>query len=546
MNYNFFSPHCFERWDYRSPENPGIGGSETAVVELSRRLAIRGHAVNVYAPIQDDCPRMDQGGARWFPVEEADFSQRGFWPIFRSPWVLDDFPLDHPYQKLWLVCQDVGYMPDQPTGLTHERATKLDLLMALCNEHGSFLHKHWPECNGRFALSSNGIKTDKIIELAATSQIERDPFKVIYTSSPDRGLLTLLEIIKRAREFEPRLTLAACYGWDNMEKLQTVKNARLRKECDTLMDELGFKYLGRLGQTDLWRQYLSAGIWCYPTHFTETSCICCMEAQALGAIPITNPLWALVDNVRHGTFIQGDPQKDPFVRARYVGELIDLARNHEKQEKIRPGMMQYARERFDWERVVDQYEAFAQQGWGGQYDFQIRNGNGRVLNLGCNNDVGRQHRRGAINVDCRGTDPRGHKNAADLIADVRKPLPFPSKSFDTVILGDILEHMVDDDIHRALTNAKPLLADGGHIIVTIPEDPRGKPADSVEDEYTDGVYSYHWRCTTRSMAEEWFKKAGLRVTKHESYTVDCDPSGFIIPGHAFLLDVENGEPACSQ
>ncbi len=544
MNYNFYSPHCFEKWDFRSPDNPGIGGSETAVVELARRLATRGHEVNVYAPIHDDCPPVDEGGARWFPVEEADFTRRGFWPIFRYPTAIDNFPADHPYQKLWLVCQDVGYMPDLACGLTHERAAKLDLLIGLCVDHCLFLQKHWPECKERIGISANGIKTDAIIKMAETSEIQRDPFKVIYTSSPDRGLLTLLEIIKRAREFEPRLTLAACYGWDNAEKLNTVKLRRLRGECDALMAELGFNYLGRLGQRELWKQYLSAGIWCYPTHFTETSCISCMEAQALGAIPLTNPLWALADNVRHGTFIQGDPRKDAFIRARYVGELIDLARSQDKQESIRPGMMEYARTRFDWERVVDQYEGFAQSGWGGQYDFQIRHGNGRVLNVGCNNDAGRQARRGSLNVDVRPVDPRGHQNAAHLIADCRDQLPFPEKSFDTVIFGDILEHMVDDDIHRALTNVTPLLADGGHVVVTIPEDPRGKPADSVEDEYADGVYSYHWRKTTKPMAEGWFSRAGLAVVKHENYTVDCDASGFIIPGHAFLLEKE--DTPCSR
>ncbi len=326
--------------------------------------------------------------------------------------------------------------------------------------------------------------------------------------------------------------------------MNEVRGARIRKECDTLMAEMGFSYLGRLGQSELWRQYLAAGIWCYPTHFTETSCISCMEAQALGAIPITNPLWALADNVRHGTFIQGDPQKDIFVWARYVGELISLARDQDRQESLRPGMMEYAQKRFDWRLIADQYECLSDAGWGGQYNFQIRHGNGRVLNVGANKDGGRFARRGAVNVDINPVDPRGYDNVAHLIADCRDPLPLPEKSFDTVILGDILEHMVDEDFHTALVNARPMVADDGHIIVTIPEDNRGKPADSAADLYTNGVYSYHWRVTTKHMAEEWFRKAGLKVVKYQAYTVDWDSSGVIIPGHAFLLAVENGEATC--
>src|SRR5208282_3468297 len=127
MDYHFYSPLHYEKWDFRSPDDPGIGGSETAITELAWRLASRGHAVRVYAPIRDDCPPVDKGGAQWLPLDAADFTARGFWVLSRCPADIDKFEADHPFQKLWLVCQDACYPARSPWGLSHERAAKLDI-----------------------------------------------------------------------------------------------------------------------------------------------------------------------------------------------------------------------------------------------------------------------------------------------------------------------------------------------------------------------------------------------------------------------------------
>jgi hypothetical protein len=84
-----------------------------------------------------------------------------------------------------------------------------------------------------------------------------------------------------------------------------------------------------------------------------------MDAQALGAIPITIPYWAVGENVQHGVFIQGDASTDPLTRARFAFEVAKLACDPEKQESIRHPMMHWARRHFDWERFVDQWEGWA-------------------------------------------------------------------------------------------------------------------------------------------------------------------------------------------
>ncbi len=416
MRFHFYSPVFIEEWDFRSPDTIGIGGSETCLVELSRRLARRGHEVTVYAPIRDDCPEYDEA-VRWLPLDAADFTAPGIWVLSRCPGAIDHFETAHPDQWLWLLCQDVFYPTGVlvtgehlPNGLTDERAAKLDVCLPLCTAHEKYLLQCTPELKGKTIISSNGLRVDLIEEIEhdelrrmpqgqrepngvpldafqtdtdavrgllppkpesvhrtqaiCSRAVSRDPYKLVYTSSPDRGLATLLRIFKRARELEPRLTLTAAYGWDNIEKMM-VKDPdnkywpRIRKEIEGLMDQPGVTWRGRLPQPEEYREVLSAGIWCYPTTFSETSCCACMIAQGCGAVPITNPLWALADNVRHGIFIEGDPGNDPLCRAQYVGEIMRLTRNTEPQEAIRRESMPYARKRFDWSRVVDQYEELA-------------------------------------------------------------------------------------------------------------------------------------------------------------------------------------------
>src|SRR6516164_8278969 len=51
------------------------------------------------------------------------------------------------------------------------------------------------------------------------------------------------------------------------------------------------------------------------------------------------------------------------------------------------------------------------------------------------------------------------------VADATE-LPFPDESFDTVILGEIIEHLVHP--HRVLEQAKRVLRNNGQLIVTVP------------------------------------------------------------------------------
>jgi glycosyltransferase involved in cell wall biosynthesis len=356
MRFFSVSPISFENWDYRNPDDPGIGGSETAVVQTAWRLARRGHEVTVYAPIREDT-KPEWRGTTWKSLEDPAFYEPGIWLVSRSPQTLDYFATRHEKQKILLWAQDADY-PD----LTDERWNKLDYFVALCPTHFRISQQRWPKWKDKIVQTYNGIRVD-LIDAVELERIERDPKKIVFASSPDRGLLEALKIFRRIREYVSGAQLVAAYGLDNINKIVNDPSASpywkmVRDELVREMDQPGVMWAGRLGQPDLMRLKLSCGMSIHPTMFTETGGISFLEEMACGAIPIITPVWAAGDYCNYGVWLYGNPQ-DPITQARFAGETWRLMANPSLQAGIRKEMMPWARATFDWEGVIDKLEIWA-------------------------------------------------------------------------------------------------------------------------------------------------------------------------------------------
>lgn len=519
---HLYSPIHFETWDWTAADR-GIGGSETHHIELAWRLARRGYQVVSYCPLPPDSAH-EHDGVRWLPLAEADFTQPGVWVIYRSPETLEKFAEEHPHQQVWFVAQDEWYPSWQ------ERHSRIvDKFIALCATQGRACARRQPLLAERLVSCGNGLRVDLLRKIEREG-IVRIPTKLIYASSPDRGLKGLLTIFTRAREFVPALELHVCYGFDNIDKLIALNPKfsfyrRVKADIERLLGQPGVTWHGRVSQADLYRHWLSAGLWCYPTNFTETSCITCMEAQAMGAIPITHPLWALAENVHHGVFIEGDAYGDPLVRARYAAWIVRLASDPALQDQIRRDMMDWARVQFNWERIVDMWDLWLQgieplSMRHSQFTFQHKYAHGDILNLGCDVDPSDFKSRGAINVDIVRESPiLRQPTKADVFADARALPASLYGSFDTVILGDILEHMDDADMLRTLQQSKRCVRNGGVIIITCPDDARPVAAQhtngTTTEDYVPGVSCYHRRPISRAHLEGLIRQAGMAVRQYQ-------------------------------
>jgi len=89
-----------------------------------------------------------------------------------------------------------------------------------------------------------------------------------------------------------------------------------------------------------------------------------MEAQALGAIPVSTDTWAVGQNVFYGALTQGVPLNDPTAAAEQVRRVVDFMRNPEKQDEIRKEMTRFARALFDWTNIGNQWLGWINEDFG--------------------------------------------------------------------------------------------------------------------------------------------------------------------------------------
>lgn len=310
----FFGGPAPETWVPNQIRAVGLGGSETALVQVASRLAMRGFEVKVYAEVPE--PSLMAGvlflPLSWFdPTEEADAII-----VSRTPPVFDE-PLRAPVRALW--CHDMAYVT-----MTPERAERMTHVAVLSDWQAREWKRVYPYLDaGKLTVLRNGVGElagDEIGEIPATVPgfYDRDPV-VVYSSAPDRGLRLLLELWPRIRELVPEARLEVLYGWETfdvyarqMPELADFKAELLAKVAELGGEDAGIVFRGRVGQDELAATFQRARVLGYPAVFRETSCITAMEARANGLPVVTSRLAALAETVgSHGIMLDldGDPDE---------------------------------------------------------------------------------------------------------------------------------------------------------------------------------------------------------------------------------------------
>ena len=179
---------------------------------------------------------------------------------------------------------------------------------------------------------------------------------LIYASSYDRGLEHLLKIWPEVKQEVPEAQLHIFYGWDLFIKFYHDNPSSMiwKNKMDEMMKAKGITEHGRISQSELVAWYQQCGIWAYPTHFGEISCINAMKAQVYGSIPVVINYAALQTTVQHGIKIDGDIY-DKETLEKYKQELISLLKDDKRQEEIRKPMMEWAKKQFSWENVAKEW-----------------------------------------------------------------------------------------------------------------------------------------------------------------------------------------------
>ncbi len=296
----------WEKWSPKSLEVGGIGGSETCAVHVAKEFAKRGYESIVYGDPGADVGMHD--GVMYLPHEQ--FQHGRPMDILVSSRRPDLF--QHPVNARKKVCwvHDIFVHHDPAANIFSD---SIDKFFVLSPWHRDFFCNHHRISVSKTYLTRNGVDLSRF-----NAPVQKVRGRMIYSSSPDRGLDVLLDCMPMIRARVPEAHLKVFYGFANWKlAIQTRNNPHelaWMQQIEKRLHQPGVEYVGRINQNQLANEFMQAELWAYPTAFTETSCITAMEAMASGTPIITSNLAALATTVGldGGILLDGDNKSEAY------------------------------------------------------------------------------------------------------------------------------------------------------------------------------------------------------------------------------------------
>lgn len=126
--------------------------------------------------------------------------------------------------------------------------------------------------------------------------------KMIFSSSPDRGLSNILYLLPFIKEKVPEVTLDIYYGFDLWQSIAKSRNDTdsLRKidEIMKTIDSLPYvKYHGKISEPELAKEQIRSYCWVYFDTFCESYCLTAKQFQLSATPSVTSSIGALETTV---------------------------------------------------------------------------------------------------------------------------------------------------------------------------------------------------------------------------------------------------------
>jgi len=272
----FFCGNTPHMW---GPESlaKGIGGSEEAMIWLGRELAALGREVTVYNNCVEEV--VDRG-VTYKPICQFNVSD-----TFQT---LIGWRCNVSYSNI-KACTHVMWIHDIPQHamLTPDKTMLLDKIVVLSQYHKGLLPEHLQDSN-KIVVSTNGLVPEDFIGLES---IKKQPKRIIYASSYDRGLELLVTKWADVQKVHPEAELHIYYGWNTYDTYvaKGLMSNEFKERMLPLLRQPGIYEHGRIGHKELLHEYAKSSVFAYPSNYTgEINCIALTKAIATGCNIVTN------------------------------------------------------------------------------------------------------------------------------------------------------------------------------------------------------------------------------------------------------------------
>lgn len=295
MRLAFLVNHVFDGWE---PDDIRLGGTEESIVRWSEQLVRWGHEVTIHRNSRNlEKPARIYKGVHYWPraiAPDADVVVS-----VKSP----DQPGD------WIFTNDTDASNQDLSGYKGVIWPS------------QWAAEHIKVNNPNVKIIPHGYDPTHIYPQAKV------PKTVLYASSPDRGLDTLLKVWPEVVTHHPDAQLLVTYGAEPRDVPNTM-------------------FLGDVDEDTMNSLYDTSDIWCHPANGGELFGISGVKAQAAGCVPIYFPTMALRETVKSG--VRSSPDS-------LAGDLIRTLGNESLKAAIREELLTYTFP--TWESTAKEIEA---------------------------------------------------------------------------------------------------------------------------------------------------------------------------------------------
>jgi glycosyltransferase involved in cell wall biosynthesis len=314
---------CGDEWD---PRRQDLGGSEQAVVELSKEWTLKGRRVAVYGFFPFVEKTID--GVQYVHSAALHLHQTfdvlilwriyGAWPVLNSDKKV----------SANVILLDLHDPIEAGNRSFHETLTRFRgrypeaRYMFKSKTHERGYSRLLSDAAVRSVIP-NGVRN---VFREADSKTPRIPFRFCYCSAYERGLVSILtnvwpHIVKE----EPIAELHVYYGCRDEDVMRSVREAT--EATSNVMHH------GRRGVREIVHEKRLSTFHLYPTNVpAETDCISLKESCAIGCIPVA--VCRGLFSERDAFFVDGDPDTAEGGMA-IARQILDLARDASEIEKVR-------------------------------------------------------------------------------------------------------------------------------------------------------------------------------------------------------------------
>lgn len=316
----YYCHGSLEKWSPKSIEK-GIGGSETAVIKLSKIWADAGYKVVVYCPC--DCPGI---------YDNVEYRQE---TTFN--W-LDKFDT----LVVWRNTKVVGCTDIRANRILmdlHDNVKSSEITDRVIGSVDFFMVKSNYQAK---SLTDLNVPKEKIIVIsnggAYPKKLDRpkkDPNYLIYASSYDRGLCYMLMWgWPRIKAQCPDAYLKIFYGWDAFDAKPHGEESKIFKEgMQILMKQDGVIDCGRVSQEVLEQEKSKAFIHYYVGNFQEIDCVSVRESASVGTIPVVSSEACVFKEKPYCYRIEGNPRTQNM-QENAADQIVRLMKNPKFSELL--------------------------------------------------------------------------------------------------------------------------------------------------------------------------------------------------------------------